>query len=43
MWKTKQSNFHCKGVRQSLSEFEKLTQNFTAEGFDENKAKDKAF
>jgi hypothetical protein len=28
---------------QSLSEFEELTQNFTAEGFDEHKAKDKAF
>ena len=28
---------------QSLSEFEELTQNFTAEGFDENEAKDKAY
>jgi uncharacterized UPF0160 family protein len=26
-----------------LSEFEELTQNFTAEGFDENEAKDKAY
>ena len=29
-------------TQQSLSEFEELTQNFTAEGFDENEAKDKA-
>ena len=28
---------------QSLSEFEVLTQNFTAEDFDENEAKDKAY
>jgi hypothetical protein len=30
-------------AQQSLSEFEELTQNFTAEGFDENEAKDKAY
>ena len=30
-------------TQQSLSEFEELTQNFTAEGFDENEAKDKAY
>jgi uncharacterized UPF0160 family protein len=29
--------------QQSVSEFEELTQNFTAEGFDENEAKDKAY
>ena len=30
-------------TQQSLSEFEELMQNFTAEGFDENEAKDKAY
>jgi hypothetical protein len=30
-------------AQQSLSEFEVLTQNFTAEGFDENEAKVKAY
>ncbi len=30
-------------TQQNLSEFEELTQNFTAEGFDENEAKDKAY
>jgi hypothetical protein len=30
-------------AQQSLSEFEELKQNFTAEGFDENEAKDKAY
>ena len=30
-------------TQQSLSEFEELMLNFTAEGFDENEAKDKAY
>jgi hypothetical protein len=29
----------AQAAQQSLSEFEELTQNFTAEGFDENEAK----
>ena len=33
----------AEATQQSLSEFEELTQNFTAEGFDENEAKDKAY
>ena len=33
----------AEAAEQSLSEFEVLTQNFTAEGFDENEAKDKAY
>ena len=33
----------AKAAQQSLSEFEELTQNFTAEGFNENEAKDKAY
>ena len=33
----------AEAAQQSLSEFEELTQNFTAEGFDENEAKDKAY
>jgi uncharacterized UPF0160 family protein len=33
----------AEGTQQSLSEFEELTQNFTAEGFDETEAKDKAY
>ena len=33
----------AQAAQQSLSEFEDLTQNFTAEGFDENEAKDKAY
>ena len=35
--------FKAEAAQQSLSEFEELTQNFTAEGFDENEAKDKAY
>jgi hypothetical protein len=35
--------FKAEATQQSLSEFEELTQNFTAEGFDENEAKDKAY
>jgi hypothetical protein len=30
-------------TQQNLSKFEELTQNFTAEGFDEKEAKDKAY
>ena len=33
----------AEATQQNLSEFEELTQNFTAEGFDENEAKDKAY
>ena len=33
----------AEAAEQSLSEFEELTQNFTAEGFEENEAKDKAY
>ena len=33
----------AEATQQSLSEFKGLTQNFTAEGFDENEAKDKAY
>ena len=33
----------AEATQQSLSEFEELAQNFTAEGFDENEAKDKAY
>jgi hypothetical protein len=33
----------AEATQQSLSEFEELTQNFTAEGFDENGARDKAY
>ena len=33
----------AEAAQHSLSEFEELTQNFTAEGFDENEAKDKAY
>jgi hypothetical protein len=33
----------AEAAQQSLSEFEELTQNFSAEGFDENEAKDKAY
>jgi hypothetical protein len=33
----------AEATQQSLSEFVELTQNFTAEGFDENAAKDKAY
>ncbi len=33
----------AEATQQNLSEFEELTQNFTAEDFDENEAKDKAY
>ena len=33
----------AEATQQNLSEFEELTQKFTAEGFDENEAKDKAY
>jgi hypothetical protein len=33
----------AEAIQQSLSEFEELTQNFTAKGFDENEAKDKGY
>ena len=33
----------AEAAQQSLLEFEELTQTFTAEGFDENEAKDKAY
>ena len=33
----------AEAAQQSLSEFEELTQNLTAEGFDENEAKDKTY
>ena len=33
----------AEATQQNLSEFEELTQNFTAEGFAENEAKDKAY
>ena len=33
----------AEAAQQSLLEFEELTQNFTAEGLDENEAKDKAY
>ena len=33
----------AEATQQSLSEFEELMQNFTAEGFDKNEAKDKAY
>jgi hypothetical protein len=33
----------AEATQPSLSEFEELTQNFIAEGFDENEAKDKAY
>jgi uncharacterized UPF0160 family protein len=34
---------NAEATQQSLSEFEELMQNFTAKGFDENEAKDKAY
>ncbi len=37
------ASLKAEATRQNLSEFEELTQNFTAEGFDENEAKDKAY
>ena len=33
----------AEATQQNLSEFEELTQNFTAEGFEENEAEDKAY
>ena len=37
------ASLKAEAVQQSLSEFEELTQNFTAEVFDKNEAKDKAY
>ena len=37
------AHLEAEATQQNLSEFEELTQKFTAEGFDENEAKDKAY
>jgi hypothetical protein len=37
------TSLKAEAAPQSLSEFQELTQSFTAEGFDENEAKDKSY